>query len=75
MNKKQEPQVIKITAFPKEVMEKVEIIGNVFDRLNKNKEKFESITCKLSVLLTDKYKLTNEQWNKDIAPILRIFYD
>jgi len=36
-------------------------------------DRFERIVSRLNTLLTEKYNITNEQWNEDIAPILRIF--
>jgi len=65
---------IKIVKLPKEVLKRAKTIGNIFDILNSQKEDFEVIVCRLMVVLKDKYNLTDKQWNKDIAPILRQFY-
>ena len=64
---------IKIKKLPAEVLEKAQKIDNVFDRLEKNIEKYDSVCNNLLIVLTDKYKLSTKQWNNDIAPILRKF--
>ena len=63
----------KIVELPKEVIEKAEITGNIFDELEKQKNNFETIVNKLCCVLTEKYKISTKQWNEDIAPVLRIF--
>ena len=65
---------IKIVELPEEELEKAKIIGNVFDKLRENKDMFEKMICELLVILKDKYNFTTENWNEDIAPILRKHY-
>jgi len=57
---------IKIKKLPAEVLEKAQKIDNVI-------EKYESVCVNLGIVLADKYKISTEQWNNDIAPILRKF--
>jgi hypothetical protein len=64
---------IKIQELPAGVLEKAQKIDNVFERLEKNREKYDSVCNNLLIVLTDKYKLSTKQWNNDIAPILRKF--
>ena len=62
---------IKIVELPKEVLEKAKIVGNIFDKIGKQNERYEGVICELINLLRDKYGMTSEQWNSDVAPILR----
>lgn len=63
----------KITELPAEVLEKVKVINNVFEEAEQPLDRFETVVNKLNIVLTDKYNISPEQWNKDIAPILRLF--
>ena len=66
---------IKVEKLPIEVLEKVKILGNVFDEAEKRKENFDKMVCGLSVVLREKYNITAKQWNDDIAPELRKYFD
>ena len=66
---------IKVVELPKEVLDKVKILGNVFDKAEKKKEVFESIVCQLMNVLYQKYNFDPNNWNEDIAPILRKYLD
>ncbi len=67
-------KMLKMERLPKKVLKRAKIIGNIFDKINKKDEVFESIVCELLCLLKDKYNLTDKQWNKDVAPILVKYY-
>ena len=64
---------MKIVKLPKEVLAKAKLVGNILDELNKSRENYERLTCKVFSILRDKYQLTGEQWDKDIAPVFRKF--
>ena len=65
---------IKVEQLPIEVLDKIKVLGNVFDELDKKKENYERMVCELINILKDKYNLTNENWNEDIAPLLRKYF-
>ena len=62
---------MEIIKLPKEVLEKAELVGNILDELNESREGYERLACEFFSILRDKYRVTGEQWNKDIAPVLR----
>ena len=65
---------IKVEQLPVEVLDKVKVLGNVLDELDKKKENYERMVCELINILKDKYNFTTENWNEDIAPLLRKYF-
>ncbi len=66
-----ETEIVKL---PKEVVEKAEIVGNILDELAVSKENYEKLFIKVFIIFRDRYHLTGEQWNEDIAPIFRKYW-
>jgi hypothetical protein len=64
---------LKVKRFPSIVEKRLKKLRNVFDRLATSRQEYDKVCNSLCIVLMDKYKLSAQDWNEDIAPVLRTF--
>ena len=62
---------IKLVKLPPQVLERFEIVGNIFDLASKREEFIKNWFDSMVSELASSLQIKGDQWNKEVAPILR----